>query len=296
MLFTAPGKTSQIPTVATVSIDPVDRAAFSTARISSDAAHSASRRSGITTAARVPSRAFDRDSHAGWRRDLGHNSERHALSFQKRPLLDVQFHPRFVIPARQWHILEFAGHPGRTPHFVHRRALSILQLARSLRRKTVPKASGCRCTRSRTESALPTSAAAVQSNSAAEIRSRCSARIASSPPSTPTTPSYFPAFGIASMCEPVPTTGASGSDPFHLANVLPIASYANRKPRLLAARPQPRARFQIRRRENNSSDGRRLGVRNRGQLVDLARKLVLNQSSDVIVCYFPASGCRFQSL
>ena len=36
---------------------------------------------------------------------------------------------------------------------------------------------------------------------------RCKARIASSPPSTPTVPSYMPACGIASVCEPVATAG-----------------------------------------------------------------------------------------
>ena len=39
MLLTAPGNTSQMPTVATVSIAPLVRAAFSIARINSAAAH-----------------------------------------------------------------------------------------------------------------------------------------------------------------------------------------------------------------------------------------------------------------
>ena len=54
ILLTAPGKTSHIPTVATVSIAPLVRAAFSIARISSDAAHRASRRSGMSTAPACP--------------------------------------------------------------------------------------------------------------------------------------------------------------------------------------------------------------------------------------------------
>ena len=48
MLLTAPGKTSQTPTVPTVSIAPVDLAAASSARISSAAAASASLRPGIS--------------------------------------------------------------------------------------------------------------------------------------------------------------------------------------------------------------------------------------------------------
>ena len=53
---------------------------------------------------------------------------------------------------------------------------------------------------------------------------RCKERIASNPPSTPTVPSKRPALGMASICEPVPTAAASGSDPCQRANVLPTAS------------------------------------------------------------------------
>ena len=58
----------------------------------------------------------------------------------------------------------------------------------------------------------------------------CNARIASSPPSTPTVPSYAPAFGIASMCDPVATAGKSGSDPVHLAKVVPTPSSRHSSP------------------------------------------------------------------
>ena len=64
MLLTAPGNTSQIPTVATVSIAPLVRAAFSIARINSAAAHSASWRSGIKHSARVSACSFNRDFQA----------------------------------------------------------------------------------------------------------------------------------------------------------------------------------------------------------------------------------------
>jgi len=58
MLFTAPGKISQMPTVPTVSIAPVPLAADSTASATSAAARKASRRSG-EDAARVAALAFD---------------------------------------------------------------------------------------------------------------------------------------------------------------------------------------------------------------------------------------------
>ena len=54
MLLTAPGNTSQTPTVPTVSTDPVERAADSTARAISAAARNASRRPGMRTAPACP--------------------------------------------------------------------------------------------------------------------------------------------------------------------------------------------------------------------------------------------------
>ena len=60
--------------------------------------------------------------------------------------------------------------------------------------------------------------------------SACSATIASSAPSTPTVPSYMPAFGIASMCDPVATAARSGSLPTQRANVLPTASSRTTRP------------------------------------------------------------------
>ena len=58
----------------------------------------------------------------------------------------------------------------------------------------------------------------------------CSARIASSAPSTPTVPSYMPALGMASMCEPVQTAGSDGSSPAHRAKRLPTASSRSERP------------------------------------------------------------------
>src|SRR5207247_10400336 len=56
------------------------------------------------------------------------------------------------------------------------------------------------------------------------IRYSLEGRVPSRPPHTPTTPSYRPALGIASMCEPVPTTDAAGSEPLQRAKLFPIAS------------------------------------------------------------------------
>ena len=53
---------------------------------------------------------------------------------------------------------------------------------------------------------------------------RLSARNASIAPSTPTVPSNLPAFGMASMCDPVATAGSAGSVPAQRAKVLPTAS------------------------------------------------------------------------
>ena len=91
-----------------------------------------------------------------------------------------------------------------------------------------------------------------------EIRRACSARIASRPPSTPTTPSYFPAFGIASICEPVPTTGAFGIGTIPAREGVSDRILPHGKPSCLAACLQPGAGLQIGGRENDSGDRGRL--------------------------------------
>ena len=66
MLLTAPGNTSHTPTVATVSIAPVDLAAVSSARINSAAAARASLRPGISLRAGMAAFALDHEC-ACWR-------------------------------------------------------------------------------------------------------------------------------------------------------------------------------------------------------------------------------------
>ena len=96
-LLIAPGKTSQTPTVATVSSPPLVLAAFSMARITSAAAHRASRRSGISSAPAWPARPFDDDAETGGRGNFCDDAERDALPFEQGALLDVEFEKRFVV-------------------------------------------------------------------------------------------------------------------------------------------------------------------------------------------------------
>ena len=85
---------------------------------------------------------------------------------------------------------------------------------------------------------------------AARARGRCacSARMASRPPSTPTVPSYMPAWGMASMWEPVATAGRSGSVPGQRKKVLPTASSRTAKPASSAELFEPGAGARDRRR------------------------------------------------
>ena len=59
-------------------------------------------------------------------------------------------------------------------------------------------------------------------------------RMASRPPRTPTVPSYMPAWGMASVWEPVPTAGRVGSEPGKRMKVLPMASVRIWKPAVVA--------------------------------------------------------------
>ena len=90
MLLTAPGKTSQTPTVPTVSMAPVDLAAASSARISSAAAASASLRPGISLPPAWPPSPSISDAQAGRRGNVRHQADIDSFLLQKRALLDVQ--------------------------------------------------------------------------------------------------------------------------------------------------------------------------------------------------------------
>ena len=96
--MTAPGKTSQMPTVPTVSMTPVDLAA--------DFERENQFRRGSQRvfaprhkpAAGVPAFAFNHDALAGRRSDVRHQSEVDSFLFQKRPLLDVQLNELMKAP------------------------------------------------------------------------------------------------------------------------------------------------------------------------------------------------------
>ena len=189
MLLTAPGKTSQTPTVPTVSIAPVALAAASTASAISAAARNASRRSGISTAPAWPPSPSISISQGGGRGDGGDDAERDAGAFQQRTLLDVQFDEGVIVAGGQRAPTpaDRRSRRRREPHrgLRHRASLSAAARAgssvpesRRLPRQPMPKRVG---------------SSEVKRISSMERRgrkpARCSARIASSAPSTPTVPS-----------------------------------------------------------------------------------------------------------
>ena len=101
---------------------------------------------------------------------------------------------------------------------------------------------------------------AVNMMSSMERRGRTPAarsdRIASRPPSTPTTPSKRPASGMASMCEPVATAASSGSSPSHRAKVLPTASTRTARPAAsMRSIIQARARMSVSVNSTRVTDG-----------------------------------------
>ena len=125
ILLTAPGNTSQIPTVATVSTAPLLRAALSIARISSAAAQRASRRSGIRTPPACPPAPSIAIAQAGRSGNARHDSERRPLTFQYRALFDVQLNERLVVGVRQLHFVEMSAHPRVTADIVDRFSVAI---------------------------------------------------------------------------------------------------------------------------------------------------------------------------
>jgi len=86
-----------------------------------------------------------------------------------------------------------------------------------------------------------------------EIRSAAKERNASKPPNTPTTPSYFPAFGIASICEPGTDHWRVRSEPLQRAKVFPTASSRTVSPASAQRAFYPGTSFEICRSENDSS-------------------------------------------
>ena len=90
MLLTAPGKTSQTPTVPTVSMAPVDLAADFQRQNQLRRGGQRIFASRHQLAAGVAAFALDHDALAGRRGDVRHQAEIDPFLFQQRPLLDMQ--------------------------------------------------------------------------------------------------------------------------------------------------------------------------------------------------------------
>ena len=89
--MTAPGKTSQTPTVPTVSTAPVDLAAASSARIKIGRCGECVLTARHQLAACVAAFALDEDAHAGRCCDVRDKANVNALLLEQRTLFDVQF-------------------------------------------------------------------------------------------------------------------------------------------------------------------------------------------------------------
>ena len=129
------GNTSQMPTVATVSREPAARAALSTARMISAAAHSASLRSGISTPPAWPPGSFDHDFQARRGRDALDDAQRQTCAFQQRTLLDMQLDESAVAAAFEPHRFETAFHSRLRENVLQPLACAVLQSPRVFRRE-----------------------------------------------------------------------------------------------------------------------------------------------------------------
>ena len=132
MLLTAPGKTSQTPTVATVSIAPVDLAAASSARIKLRRRCQRVFAAGHQLAAGVAAFALDHDAQAGRRGNVRHQAEVDSFLFQQRTLLDVQFDKLMKASSGQRNGFERAGESGLRAQFFQAAALLVAQRERLL--------------------------------------------------------------------------------------------------------------------------------------------------------------------
>ena len=140
MLLTAPGKTSQTPTVATVSIAPVDlRGGLRRPARFRRRRRNASWRSRHQHGAGVAAFAFDPDAQAGRRGDRRDDAERNAVPFQQRALFDVQFDEGArSSPRGSATRCEVAGEAGRGAAIVQRAAVAVAQARRRRRRRAAP--------------------------------------------------------------------------------------------------------------------------------------------------------------
>ena len=101
MLLTAPGKTSQTPTVPRCRSSRWIVRSLSTAKAISAAARNASCRSGISTAPACPPSPSIDDRQAGRRGDRRNHAQRDVVPLQQRSLLDVHFDEGRIVSRRQ---------------------------------------------------------------------------------------------------------------------------------------------------------------------------------------------------
>ena len=137
-LFTAPGNTAHVPTVATVSgVAEWDAASAASAcrsieRITSAAAQSASRRSGISSAPAWPPKTFDHDAISCGSRDSSDDSDGQAFSLKQWSLLDMQLQPRMIVAALQSDAGEIAVKSSRLPDAGQRAGRLLFKPVRQL--------------------------------------------------------------------------------------------------------------------------------------------------------------------
>ena len=171
---------------------PLATAAASTASTISAAARA--RRDGPASARRRrvrPPLRFRRK--AGRRRDRRDDADRDALALEERSLLDVQFDERRVCISAQPDVVERAEKPASPPDLVESPASRVRDRRSSAGIEPPKRRLPMQPRPNRVGSSL------VNITSSIDRRGRkpaaCSARMASSPPSTPTVPSYRPEWG-----------------------------------------------------------------------------------------------------
>ena len=188
----------------------------------------------------VAAEAGDGEAVAGGRGDAGDDADGDAFAFEEGALFDVEFDPGVVVVGRA--ALTEASGPVKPAAVADlRRGFGRCRLVRRLR-GGCRRGSGSRVPERRREPMQPmpkrVGSSEVNMTSSMERRGwrplRLRARMASRPPRTPTVPSYMPAWGMASVWEPVATAGSVGSVPSQRMKVLPTASSRMVKPSAVA--------------------------------------------------------------
>ena len=138
MLLTAPGNTSQMPTVATVSMAPW-RGPRSRSRELIRRRRRA-RHGGPASELRLRGRrTFDRDIQTSRRGDAGDDAERNLLALEQWALLDVQFNECLVISGGSLTVSSGPAKPAFSRTSSSDLAVAVFQASAQLRRSSVPE-------------------------------------------------------------------------------------------------------------------------------------------------------------